>query len=72
MHSPIALIQPKPTAHKCQKCGGQARLLTSMSKVAWVNYIRCDSCGQVWTGDKQAATPQKRVFPRRDTLTSRA
>jgi len=36
----------------CAHCGGPARLLTDLSRQAFVNYYRCDGCGHVWTNEK--------------------
>ncbi len=33
-------------------CGQPGRLLTWVSYNAWVDYFRCETCGQVWSCKK--------------------
>ena len=36
----------------CPKCQAQGRLLEAASQDAVVEYYRCNTCGHVWTRDK--------------------
>jgi protein-arginine kinase activator protein McsA len=37
----------------CESCGQPAQLLIETSKMAMVDYYRCDTCGDVWVHDRQ-------------------
>ena len=41
---------PSPTCPKCHRVG---RHLIASSENSVVDYYRCDSCGHVWTLDRQ-------------------
>jgi hypothetical protein len=34
--------------HECSNCGHAGRRLDYTSAYAWVDYYRCDDCGQTW------------------------
>jgi uncharacterized Zn finger protein len=38
--------------HPCSHCGHPGRRLEYVSDHAWVDYYRCETCGQVWSCEK--------------------
>jgi hypothetical protein len=40
------------TDRGCPTCGASSRYLGVASQYPWVDYFRCDGCGQVWNVDK--------------------
>jgi uncharacterized Zn finger protein len=48
----------------CPACGQQTpRHLHETSKIAHVNYFRCDSCGHIWTTSKQDGSLVNHITP---------
>ena len=48
----------------CPACDtATARLLQDSSKLAWVNYYRCERCGHTWTTDKTTGVILNHVTP---------
>ena len=40
----------------CSKCQQPSRRLEFVSNNAWVDYFRCETCGQVWACEKGTTT----------------
>ena len=53
----------------CPHCGKQGRLLEEITKVAYVDYYRCDACFHVWTHrkDDPDAPPEHVTAPPKKT-----
>jgi hypothetical protein len=45
----------------CANCGKPGRFLESVSKNAWVDYYRCDACGQLWVYDRGVPNAEPRI-----------
>ena len=51
----------------CPHCSKIGRLLEEITKVAWVEYYRCDTCFQVWTHRKDDPNALPRTVTERPT-----
>jgi uncharacterized Zn finger protein len=62
LSGPIQCAQQETkTANRpCPNCGKSGRFLVDTSKIAHVDYYRCDFCGNVWVLDRSDPTKPPR------------
>jgi len=45
----------------CSHCGQSGRRLEHVSAIAWLDYYRCDRCGEAWFSDGPAKIPAVKI-----------